>query len=108
MADKPVPAAPLANPEEVEARRAEQESEYGTYIAVSQIFFNGTLAYNVGDPVPVSNVERYKYADQGFVAKTNTKAAAEVITALHEAGTQQVVPELPPPVTLGVPVPDTK
>ena len=108
MADKPVPAAPLATPEEVAARRKEQESEYGTYVALTPITFNGALAYNPGDPVPASNVARFKYDDQGLVAKVTTKAAADVVTRVHEAGQQQVLTELPPPVSLGVVLPENK
>lgn len=39
------------------ARRAAQTDEYGTYVAAEQIFApSGALAYDVGHPVPVSNV----------------------------------------------------
>jgi hypothetical protein len=40
----------------MEARRAEQTAEYGTYAAVVQIWTGPTLAYDVGHPVPASNV----------------------------------------------------
>ncbi len=48
------PVDPFA---EMEARRAEQLAEYGTYAATEQIFVGGSLAYDVGHPVPASNVE---------------------------------------------------
>lgn len=38
-----------------------QQTEYGTYVANRPIDVNGARAYNVGDPVPVSNVERHGY-----------------------------------------------
>jgi hypothetical protein len=94
---------PLATPEEVAERRDEQQKEYGEYVAVAQISFNGALAYNVGDPVPVSNVNRYKYDEQGLVQKVGSKAAQEVISRLA-ASVEQVVVEQPAPVTLGVPL----
>jgi hypothetical protein len=40
----------------MEARRAEQLAEYGTYVAAEQIWVGASLAYDIGHPVPVSNV----------------------------------------------------
>lgn len=40
-----------------EARKA-REVEYGTYTANEQIYVDGGLGYNPGDPVPVSVVKR--------------------------------------------------
>ena len=37
--------------------RKEQADEYGEFVALEQIYWNGALAYNPGDPVPKSNVE---------------------------------------------------
>jgi hypothetical protein len=42
---------------EMEARRAAQMEEYGSYAATEQIFVGGSLAYDIGHPVPASNVE---------------------------------------------------
>lgn len=39
-------------------RRAESEKEYGTFVAAADIFFGAAKAFNAGDPVPVSHVER--------------------------------------------------
>jgi hypothetical protein len=64
-------------PAEYEAAIAE---EYGQFIAVAPINFDGVLAYQVGAPVPASNVKKYGYLDQGLVAKTNTKAAQKAVT----------------------------
>lgn len=47
------PVDPFAD---LEARRAEQAAEYGTYAAAEQIFVESTLIYDVGHPVPASNV----------------------------------------------------
>jgi hypothetical protein len=43
----------------MEARRAEQIAEYGTYVAGEQVFIagGGALAYDVGHPIPASNVD---------------------------------------------------
>lgn len=57
-------------------RKALQE-EYGTYVAIEPIDHDGARAYNVGDPVPVSNVQQHKYDEAGLVAKRTTKAAKQ-------------------------------
>ena len=69
---------------EAEAFRAAQAKEYGQYVATEQIFYAGALAFNVGDPVPASNVTLHGYADLGVVAKTTTKAAAAAVAAATE------------------------
>lgn len=61
--------------------RAAQVKEYGTYVAVQPINYGVVRVYNVGDPVPVSNVERHGYLEQGLVAKVTTKAAAQAVGA---------------------------
>ncbi len=48
------PVDPFA---EMEARRQEQIAEYGTWVAAEQIWINSTLAYDIGHPIPASNVE---------------------------------------------------
>lgn len=48
---------------------AKQAKEYGTYVAVEPIDVDGARAYNAGDPVPVSNVERHGYLKAGLVEK---------------------------------------
>jgi hypothetical protein len=98
MADTPV-----ATPEQVAEHRKELAAEYGTYVAVQPIDFNGVRAFNAGDSVPISTVERYGYASEGVVAKIGTKAATQVIGALHASAlaTGEVVSQ---PVSLAVPV----
>lgn len=56
--------------------REAQRVEYGTYVAVVAIDINGTRAFNPGDAVPVSHVERGVVAADE-VAKTTTKAGKE-------------------------------
>ncbi len=48
------PVDPFA---ELEARRAEQLEEYGTWAAAEQIWVGNSLAHDVGHPIPASNVE---------------------------------------------------
>lgn len=43
--------------EDMEAQR----TEYGTYVANRPIDVDGARAYNTGDPVPASNVDRHGY-----------------------------------------------
>lgn len=82
MADAPNPA-PVEVPPEAEDRRNAQIKEYGVYVAVEQIYVGNALAYDVGHPVPASNVELHGYADAGLVAKRTTK---EGKAALGQAG----------------------
>lgn len=51
---------------------AAQRKEYGQYVAKEAIHVGNALAYNPGDPVPVSNVELHGYHDR--VVKTGSKA----------------------------------
>jgi hypothetical protein len=48
---------------------AAQAKEYGTYVATQPINVGNARAYNEGDPVPVSNVERYHYDELGWVKR---------------------------------------
>lgn len=107
MADQKTQPAPVvaATPEEVAEFRAVQEAEYGTWVAVAPISFNGAPAYNVGDPVPASNVARHKYDEDGLVAKIGTKAGQEVARS-RQLAVEQVVVEQPPQVSLGIPIKD--
>jgi len=93
---------PVTTPEEVSAFAEAQQAEYGTWFAVSAISHNGSPAYNIGDPVPVSNVAKYKYDEQGLVAKVGSKAGQDIIAAL--ATPADVNAEVPAPVSLNVPV----
>lgn len=66
------PMAPL-DPETAERLKA-QEVEYGTYRAKGPIYVGNARAYNRGDAVPVSNVERWHYDDMDLVVKVGTQA----------------------------------
>lgn len=53
--------------------QAAAETEYGTFVAVQAIDLNGARAFNVGDPVPKSHVER-GVVESEQVARVTTKA----------------------------------
>lgn len=67
---------------DVDARRKERAIEYGTWECGEQpIEFGGARAFNEGDPVPKSTVERFGLDQLGAVVKSGTfskkSAAAE-------------------------------
>ena len=100
-----VSETPLATAEETSEFVEAQVKEYGTFVAIAPISFNGIPAYNIGDPVPVSNVERYNYERDNLVARIDNEAGQRMIREIHES-TQQAMREVPvqQPVSLGVPV----
>jgi hypothetical protein len=60
---------PATHEQLLEAQRA----EYGVYVATQPIDINGARAFNAGDAVPASHVERGVVLSEQ-VAKTSTKA----------------------------------
>lgn len=76
MVEKP-PTAPVVTTVAAEDRRAEQIKEWDTFVATAPIDFDLVRAYNVGDPVPASNVERHGYLEAGLVARVGTIAAEQ-------------------------------
>ena len=64
-------------PKTVDEYVAEQQKEYGTYVAIEPIDYLGARAFNPGDPVPVSHVER-GVVPRESVRGVNTKAAQAV------------------------------
>lgn len=62
-----------ASPSTVAEQRSAQEAEWGTYVALVPIDVYGARAFNTGDPVPVSHVDR-GVVREDQVAKTTTKA----------------------------------
>lgn len=67
------PAAAPEVPADVQALREAQIEEYGTYVANQQIYVGSALAYDVGHPVPVSNVKLHGYDKNGLVDKVVKK-----------------------------------
>lgn len=57
----------------VEDREKERAEFYGQYVATQQIYVDGALAFNPGDPVGVDHVTS-GLVPEGSVVKTNTKA----------------------------------
>lgn len=58
----------------VEEYLAAQKAEWETYVATEPIYVGGARAFNAGDPVPASHVER-GVVPEDSVAKATTKAA---------------------------------
>jgi hypothetical protein len=59
-------------------RRAEEElAEYSTFVATADISFNGAPAYRKGHPVPVSNVAKFHYDEQGLVKNLRGEERAQ-------------------------------
>jgi hypothetical protein len=58
--------------------------EYGTYVATAPIDIGGARAFNAGDPVPVSHIER-GVVSQDKVAKLTTKSG-RVAAGVEEKG----------------------
>lgn len=67
---------------------AAQAKEYGTYVATETINIGGARAFNVGDPVPVSHVER-GLVSQESVAKATTKAGQAAVADNPTTGTKE-------------------
>ncbi len=63
--------------------RAALGDEYGQYVAAGPIYIGGARAFNEGDPVPASHVERgVVEADQ--VSKPTTKAGQAAVANSKE------------------------
>lgn len=56
------------------AYRQAQDEEYGTWVAVQDIYEGQALAYRTGHPVPKSNVEAHGYDRLGQVVRQGTVA----------------------------------
>ena len=57
----------------VEQYLDEQRAEWGAYVATEAIHIHGARAFNEGDPVPASHVDR------GVVAKSSVKPVAKAV-----------------------------
>jgi hypothetical protein len=78
------PAFEVITDPDVEARRKERAEEYGTWECGPQpIAFGGARAFNEGEPVPKSTVERLGLDKLGIVVPTGTfnKKQAETVDA---------------------------
>lgn len=73
MSARYIPEEPVTQPNTAEEQQAAIDKEYGVYVATEPINVGSVRAFNVGDPVPVSHVER-GVVDSASVAKRDTKA----------------------------------
>lgn len=64
----------------------EQQTEYGRWVAVRAIDIDGARAFNPGDPVPVSHVERDVVSKDDVVGVRTKTAAAVTAAATTEKG----------------------
>lgn len=55
-------------------RDAAREAEWGAYVANGPIYVGGALAFNEGQPVPASSVERHKYLEMNQVRRAGDPA----------------------------------
>lgn len=76
MADAPTTAAQF---------REAQAAEYGVYVAAHAIDIDGARAFNAGDAVPVSHVDR-GVVSADDVKKTTTKAGQALAAGTTEKG----------------------
>lgn len=74
-----------------EARAAAEAAEYGTYVAVATIYFDGLPAYRAGMAVPVSNVVLHGYEEQGLVRRVDA-APVEQPAPVEPAPVEQPAP----------------
>lgn len=70
-----------------EEYRAAQVAEYSVYVANKPINVGNARAFNVGDPVPVSHVERGVVSEDDVV-KQSTKAGKTAVANNPTTGTE--------------------
>ena len=76
-----------------EARAKAEAAEYSTFRAKVPIWHEGFIAYQPGHPVPVSNVERYHYDEQGLVERVTGDEKVQAQQAVPATSTARPVPE---------------
>ena len=70
-----------------EEYRQAQADLYGTYVANKAINIRGARAFNEGDPVPASHVERGVVSEDDVV-KTSTKAGKAAVANNPTTGSE--------------------
>jgi hypothetical protein len=65
----------VSQPTTIDEYKAAQAAEWGKYVAAEPIDIDGARAFNAGDPVPASHVER------GVVGKSQVTEAAKAEAA---------------------------
>lgn len=79
-----------------EQRYRQEREEYGTWVAVSPITYDGVVVYQPGHAVPKSNVERHGYDADGLVERVDGGKPAEENTP-PEAPARAGAPATPAP-----------
>jgi hypothetical protein len=72
-----------------EARAKAEAAEYATWRAKVPIWHEGFIAYRPGHPVPVSNVEKYHYDEQGLVERVSGDAKVQAQQAVPATNATQ-------------------
>lgn len=72
-------------PDPVEEYRAKQDAEWSQYVANKPISIGGGRAFNTGDPVPASHVDRGIVRAED-VEKTSTKAGKALTDPTESEG----------------------
>lgn len=83
--------AAILSPEELKARQALLD-DWSQYVALADIPYGNVFAYRAGDAVPASNVRRWKYDEQGFVAKRTSREGKAALEALAARSGQPKAP----------------
>lgn len=68
----------VGNPATAEEAIEANRKEYSQYVAPEQIFVGSALAFNKGDAIPASTVERLGWVADGKAVKVGTKAHKEL------------------------------
>ncbi len=75
---------------EVQKYRREQIEEYTSFRAARAIDVGSARAFNEGDPVPKSTVERLKWDDLGLVERVPAKVRTDAVRAAGLAASDPV------------------
>ena len=81
--------------------RAKQLEEYGTWVATRQIMFGAVPAFNPGDPVPVSHVEKYGWDKTGDVTRRESTPGDVTAGSLPNVGSDATGFDAPIPKAAG-------
>jgi hypothetical protein len=74
---------------------AAQAAEYSQFVAVAAIDYGGARAFNIGDPVPASNVALHGYLDAGLVHSTSAPSVQPAVPAAEPAPQDLTAPVSP-------------
>lgn len=73
------------DPQQLADYEKAQHDEWFEWVAVGPIYAGAARAYNEGDPVPASNVERLKYEASGLVVKRKSAEGKRILEATGKA-----------------------